>query len=297
MDKIKKILCPIDLSANSGMVIEYAINFGRRYNIEPELLYVSTKPPEVYYRFFPDVMTYLASLERNAESEVAKFRQKLETDLDIILRHGDVYQEILSYAREAAVDIIIMHANSYSMIRENRLGMIAHKVIRKADCPVLTLYGEVSSKPVKNILCPLDLSTRSYEGLAQAIALAEVFNANLYVLHVLEIEKFKIEGERGVNKDDTYAILSKHLEDEIKVPIEFKGMKIEKVITRSVDAADGIINFARENEMDLIALATHGHGYWPRVLLGSVTEKVIQIAPCPVITLRLQKGDKDDSKN
>lgn len=292
--KIKKILCPIDLSQYSLATIDYAVKFGDRYNVIPNLVYVSTKPPEVYYRFFPDAVSYLRSLEENVQNDIRNFTQTMEHDLKVTVRYGDIYREILTYAVEMAADLIIMQANSYSAIKDRKLGMVAHKVIRKAECPVLTLYDATSWHDVHSILCPLDLSSRSYEGLDQAVHLAEVYQAKLYVLHVIELDKYDAGGEPPDIQDEDYVKLSKHLRDEIKVPMRYKGVEIEKVISRNSDAAAGIVEFARQNEIDLIAITTHGHSYWSRMLLGSVTEKVIEVGPCPVLILRLRKGEGDE---
>ncbi|MBN1153453.1 universal stress protein [candidate division KSB1 bacterium] len=294
MDKIKKILCPIDLTAYSHATIHYAEKFGEKYNVTPELLYVSTKPPEVYYRFFPDAISYLRSREENVQHQVKKFAETMNSAIDVTVRHGDIYQEILSYANELSADVIVMHANSYSTIKDRTLGLIAHKVIRKADCPVLTLYQDTTWQEIRHILCPLDLSSRSYEGLEQALKLAEVFEATLHVLHVVELEKFDIAGNQTDFLDDNFSRLSDHLKDEIHIPNVSRCVKIEKVVMRNSDAATGIMQYVEKNGIDLIALAPHGHGYWPRVLLGSVTEKVIENGPCPVLTLRLRKGEGDE---
>ena len=83
--------------------------------------------------------------------------------------------------------------------------------------------------------------------------------------------------------------MSKLLMSEMQIPEELSDVRIERVVRRNVDAAAEISYFADQNEIDLIMLTTHGHGYWPRVLLGSVTEKVVQISPCPVMTVRVKK--------
>ena len=287
LDNLNKILCPVDLSEKSSILLQYAISFSKKFDTLPEILHVSTRPPDVYYRFFPDVAGVLKRIEQDAQSQMKKFTSRLGAELEATIRYGTVYEEIVNYANEDNFDLTIIDSDSYSTIEGHHLSLAVQKVIRKADCPVLTVYGERPEADIRKIVCPLDFSTYSYQGLASAALLARKFNARLYVHHVVELADFK---KTGVQFDDDFVGLLNSLEEELKIPDEMNDLDIEKVITSNDDAADGIVDFARNEEVDLIAMTTHGRSYLPRLLLGSVAERVLQTAPCPVLTLRVHKG-------
>jgi len=286
LDILKKILCPINFSDRSEKTVSYALEFAAKFGIKPHILHVTTKPPEVYYRFFPDITGYLNVLERDTQMQLNNFIQKIDPELKATIRYGAVYQEIIQFAQDEAFDLIIINGNEYSSTVRRFPEVIPQKIIRKAECPVLTIYGDRSKAEIKKILCPLDLSPRSYRGLAHAVSLARKFNAQVLLLHVVELHEFDNYDLKAYSSEEAFTKFCELFKKEIKIPAEIQDVKIEKVIRRNIDAAAEIIYFAEEESIDLITLTTHGRSYWPRVLLGSVTEKVTQIAPCPVLTIR-----------
>ncbi|MBN2013374.1 universal stress protein [candidate division KSB1 bacterium] len=287
--QINNILCPIDLSTSAQNVVKYAISFAGHYNTAIRFVHVSTHPPEVYYRFFPDVTGYLKSLEDDVQVQIEEFKKKLPEAIDINVRYGTVYQEILQYTQDEAIDLIILAAGGFAATHIPVLSTESQKVIRKAECPVLTLHGKRTEARIKRILCPVDLSDRSYRALDEAVELARNFQAKIYLVHVVEMHEFKKRRVKAYSSDEAFNRMSEMLKSEMKVSDQFSDVEIERVVRRNVDAAAEIVNYAKDQEIDLITLSTHGHGYWPRVLLGSVTEKVLQIAPCPVLTIRVKK--------
>jgi len=294
LDELKKILCPVDFSDLAANSVRYAISFGSKFGLTPQILHVSTKPPDVYYRFFPDFAGYLTEVEKDIQSQMKDFISRINDKLSMTIRFGTVYQEIIQYAQEEGVDLIIIAAGGYSTAEPQTLGTVTQKAIRKADCPVLTVYGKRVEATINKILCPIDLSERSFQGLFEAASLARKFNAKIYMLHVIELHEFEKRKIKKYSSEEAFDQLTKVLKEEIKIPAELNDVEIETVIRRNVDAAAEIVYFASKHHIDLITLTTHGRGYLPRVLLGSVTEKVLHIAPCPVLTVRISKKSRHE---
>ncbi len=285
MNNLQKILCPIDFSETSETLVKYAISFGRAFHVQPEIIHVSTKPPDVYYRFFPDFPGYVKKIEEDSQFKLQEFLQKINVNLKTTIRYGTVYHEILQYAQDEQMDLVIMAANEHSMNETLRLGTTTLRVIRKSECPVLTVFGGRKDARIKNVLLALDLSYQSYQGLHPAAFFARKFNAKLYILHTVEIHEFE---KQKAGFEENYEKLSRSLKEEITIPEELRDIEIEKVICFNLDVAQEIVRFAAEKKIDLIVMMSHGRGYLPRVLLGSVTEKVVQTSPCPIITLRVK---------
>jgi nucleotide-binding universal stress UspA family protein len=289
LKKLKSILCPIDFSEHSQNLVNYAISFGEKYELLPRLLHICTKPPDVYYRFFPDFSTYLTAIEENTQTKLNSFLKNFDASLESEIQYGTISQTIDQYVAEKPADLIMISAHAFSNYDDESLSTVALKVVRNSEAPVITLYGNRKQANIKKILCPTDLSPRSYNGLKQAAWVARKFNAKIYLLHVVELHEF---GKRKIKKyftDDAFSKLSEALIDQLKIPQDLQDLDIEKVISRNVDAAAAIAHFATQNDIDMIAMTTHGRGYWPHVLLGCVTEKVMQISPCPVLTIRTKK--------
>src|SRR5262245_57422162 len=138
---------------------------------------------------------------------------------------------------------------------------------------------------LKKILVPHDFSDTSEAAVRYAIALAHNFGAQLYLLHVSDKAKFEMATEFPLGLDGTLEdavrerllkILTPREQIEFKPAFEF----------RSGSPASEIVKYAKEADVDLIVMGTHGRGVVAHVVLGSVAEKVVRTAPCPVLTVR-----------
>jgi nucleotide-binding universal stress UspA family protein len=142
---------------------------------------------------------------------------------------------------------------------------------------------------LKRILFPTDFSEAAKPAQKYAIALAEQFHAELHVLYVLQDvalvmpEPGSFMTMPGLNLDE----IQESAERALATIIDPQWPQ-EKVIraTRRGAPYDEIVRYAAENQIDLIVLGTHGRSGIPHILLGSVAEKVVRRAGCPVLTVR-----------
>lgn len=142
---------------------------------------------------------------------------------------------------------------------------------------------------IKTILCPTDFSEASYEGLKYAIELATLFSADLCLTNVVPAVPplptnpnfvFEIpEYERGLHADAEGKLRELI---ERRVP---KSLKVRTIIGHE-DAGSEIVRIAKDERADLIVMATTGMRGFRHVLFGSVAEKVVRMAACPVLTVR-----------
>jgi len=144
---------------------------------------------------------------------------------------------------------------------------------------------------IKKILYPSDFSKHSLASLPMALDLASKYDAELHLLHVI---------------DDSYQYWMGGSESAVPVAISENEIsesalhEMDNFVAKNLSGNDGqlvkkmvhgrpfleIINYARNQQIDLIAISTHGHGALASMLLGSVTEKVVRKAPCAVLTIR-----------
>jgi nucleotide-binding universal stress UspA family protein len=141
----------------------------------------------------------------------------------------------------------------------------------------------------RNILCPIDLSDASSRPLAYATAFARWYEARLTVLHV--VPTFDPMQVRSGALADPVRILYPMTRDEIlselrrAVDAAGAGTLDVALATDAGDAAATIVDHAVRMATDLLVMGTHGRGGFDRLLLGSVTEKVLRKAPCPILTV------------
>ena len=149
----------------------------------------------------------------------------------------------------------------------------------------------MSQFQLKRILCPTDFSANSQHALEFACALVDQFQADLHVLHVLPVDMIQAMADPYV----AYGMPS-NLEERMRASAERTLAEIpdsswagNQRVVRSLRHGSPfveIVKYARENNIDLIVLGTHGRSGLSHVLLGSVAENVVRKAGCPVLTVR-----------
>ena len=146
------------------------------------------------------------------------------------------------------------------------------------------------SAKISSILVPVDFSNPSSKALRYAVALANQFGAKITPLFVVELPE--VVGMFQLLLDD----------DEIQATCKAKLMKfarkasvpgrlIDNALVRKGRPHREIVDAARTLKSDLIVISTHGYSSVTRVLLGSVTERVVREAPCPVLVVRDNEHD------
>lgn len=135
-----------------------------------------------------------------------------------------------------------------------------------------------------NILFPTDFSSFADHALRYAVAMAQEFNATLYMLYVEELLPYvPHDPERKFPNAD--AVAQKADKAMISAVGTEVPINVKRFIARGFPA-DEIVSFAKNNGIDLIIMSTHGRTGLKHVLLGSTTEKVVRKAPCPVLSIR-----------
>ncbi len=142
---------------------------------------------------------------------------------------------------------------------------------------------------IKRILVPTDFSDFSKSALPYAVDLAKKYGAKITVIHVFDEELLSpIFFQVGAKAEEYYAQLRAAFDNEIAnflASTETDGVEIESFLTNGKPFVE-IVRYARENGVDLIVQGTHGKTGIAQALLGSVTEKVVRKAPCPVMVVR-----------
>ncbi len=142
---------------------------------------------------------------------------------------------------------------------------------------------------IKKILVPIDFSDYSKNALKYAAQFAQKFNAKIFLIYVVEPMIYPADFSMGqVAIPSTDIDLHARAEEELKkLAIEFikSNLEVETMIRTGKPFVE-INDTAKEKDVDLIIIATHGHTGVEHLLFGSTAEKVVRKAPCPVLTLR-----------
>jgi nucleotide-binding universal stress UspA family protein len=294
--KIKKILFPTDFSRCAEQALAHAVFLAEKYDAEIHLLHVITlfeDQPNVVNEEIGETEEMVRKLEDIAERQLNKAVESDDMKMVTSVKRGiSTAPIILEYASDNNIDLIVMGTHGRRGLGHLLLGSIAEEVVRMAECPVFTIREKEkikSPEAVNKILVPIDFSNHSRKALAYASEIAESYNSKLQVLHIIEETihpAFSISGKSSVFdlipgiQEDSQNRAEKLVKDVVSSKVDFE------ISVKGGRATSDIIKFAKENSTDLIVIATHGLTGLEHMLLGSVTEKVVRMAHCPVFTVK-----------
>ncbi|MGC2668261.1 MAG: universal stress protein [Candidatus Nitrosopolaris sp.] len=146
--------------------------------------------------------------------------------------------------------------------------------------------GASKKVTISKILVAIDGSDESMDAADYAISISKKYNAELYALHVIRADvdlfgphetsefmtRMRNEGEKYLNK--------------VKLNANEINIQIKTEIISSINIAGGIVDYAEENNIDLIVIGTRGRSGFKKLLLGSVASHVVMYAHCPVMAVK-----------
>ena len=142
--------------------------------------------------------------------------------------------------------------------------------------------------PIHNILFPTDLSDDSFSAWPLALEFAKKFDATLHAVTVVEelyaLAPYENYGVMVQAMRDMVAQIERRLQERVKDPPT--EIPVKTAVVEAVTPAGALLDYVKNQSIDLIVMATHGRGAIAHVLLGSVAERLIRTAPVPVMTVR-----------
>jgi len=303
MKSFSKILVPVDFSANADAAIYTAIELASSCDAIITLMHVFEP---VALAFPADPSFYAGAITADVTEDLRKaLEKKKDAALSKGAKHVTVEQgrgnpaaAIKDLAEGGGYDLIVMGTLGRTGLAHFFLGSVAERVVRTASCAVLTVHEH--SKPFTKVLVPTDFSPESDAALDAAIDLAARWQASITLVNVFEPIAYKYPTGTGIYaslpidhvlKDQREAL------DNLQRSALAKGAKQVEVMQRTGHPATEICTLARDGGFDLIAMGTHGRSGVSRMFIGSVAERVVRMAPCPVLTIRPRTAQSEPSSS
>ena len=277
MINIKRILCPTDLSPNSGKTVRYALALARAHDAEL-----------IFFHVTPEV-----DGKEKLEASVLEHINRADARWRLAVASGDdVGEVIMMHAQLENADLIVMRSRRRPH-RAALLGSTAESVCRSAPCPVLVMHSDEREfvnddlkVDLKRVLVAYDFSDYSELALKYGLSIAQDHQAELHLLHVLpprsvnepEIAWYPLTGESA------YHTAARRLQRV--VPAEVHLWCNVKTAVSEGNPYREILHYAEKNEINLISVGAHGAGFGMRALFGSNVDRVLRQAPCPVVVAR-----------
>jgi nucleotide-binding universal stress UspA family protein len=286
----KKIVVPVDFSEFSDKAVEYALFLAGKFCATVTLLHSVVLFQEDY-----DEKEQLQAYEQAFEKKENEKAKQLEShckaagkhgiDIDSILIRGfSEADSVIEYISGEDFDLVVMGTHGRTGLEKLILGSVAERVVRLSSIPVITLHKDFNKKEIKKILVPLDFSEYSKTAANRAKDIAQEFGAELEFLHVVEMEThpefYSISFDPILKANPT---LTDHIIGNMVKLTDIAKDKAKYKVTEGKVYKE-IKKYAETNQIDLILMPTRGMSELEHFLVGSNSERVVRIAPCPVFT-------------
>ncbi|MBL6446641.1 universal stress protein [Fulvivirga sp. 29W222] len=276
---MKNILVPIDFSPFSYNAAKKAVFIAEKTNSTVYLLHVVQAPSD-----WNNISVQAKEEFPEIESRVVEAEMKLEKFLaDALFENckvktyvqgGVIYEVIVEFAKDRKIDLISIGAHGADETKELFVGSITQRVIRMANCPVLSVKKNSKMQSVDRILFLSDFEEDISSAIETITELAEVIGAKVDLLYV----------NTPANFTDT-ATAEARMEKYIP---EKSNVNFRSFIYNDFDKDKGMLAFMKRNKPDLITMITHARKGKPAYLL-SVTDTMVFHADIPVLSMVLRK--------
>lgn len=287
MIHVERILFPTDGSECAERARRHAMHLADHFDASLHVIQVEERDVELVDVVEITESDLLADLHGGMKASLVLDEPRIQ---EHTVAYPSVTGGILTYAVEHDADLVVIGTHGRRGVRRFVLGSVAEEVVRKAECPVVTVgRGAVSPQNLEGgtMLVPVDFSESRSRVLAHAREIAPVYGMDVQVLHVVEMEGvpeaygvYESVPEAGKLAERAQEVL----DDEVE-SLREAGIDVT-VEARSGHPADEVLTAAEDIGATFITIATHGRTGLDRMLMGSVAEKVIRQAPCPVCTVK-----------
>lgn len=277
--KMEKLLIATDGSEYSKSALREAINLAKTCSSKLLAISVVKTNPE-FEDLVPQVIEKLEKEVREHLESIKKMASKEGIDCEVIVHLSEEpYQDIVDVAEKNKVNMIIVGTHGRTGLKRLMMGSVTAKVIGHSPCNVLVvpLHAKVECR---NILIATDGSKYSDAAASEAIGIAKRCGSSLIVLSVAFSDK-----EITLPEDDEEIILAKDTVKKITELAEKEGIKTEGIVVQGREY-EGIIGTAKQKHADLIVVGSHGRTGIERLLMGSVTERVIGHTESAVLVVK-----------
>lgn len=294
MLSIKKIMVPYDFSAFSREALMHGLTLARRTSAELHVMHVEL-PHGVPLTDEKSEPTKGETLRLRVEEDMENYSDLSEGVIVFYAVGRDIApgMAILQYAEEYDIDVVVVGTHGRRGFRRFLLGSVAEEIVRHAQCPVITVpKRNKEEKPlaIKRILLPADFSNHSEESLLYAKSLAETFDAQLVLLHVVNLPSQVTFNDTGlVSVYEYQPEIEVYAYEQLKELYEQSEGPAVKNVAYAIEynlESDGIVQYAEDNDVDLVVMGTHGRTGMSRFLLGNVTAKTLRRITCPVFVVK-----------
>jgi nucleotide-binding universal stress UspA family protein len=283
MARYKKILCAIDGSLSSFHALRESFKFAA--NEKCWIIVTSVVPSYVGDLDMVGIGDVMGSMRKPCEvalKEAEALAKQEGVLIKTVCEEGEVYERISDLASAENCDLIVMGRRGLSRLERTLVGSVTARVIGHSHRDVLVVPGD-AQLGFRRVLVATDGSKHCRSAVERAIDFSRSYGGEIRAVSIVDVPaEFYAEApqvvEDMVQKSQGYV-------EEVKTQAEASGVKAEGFVKEG-EPYQAIIDIAKEKDVNIIVMGSHGRTGLKRLLMGSVVEKVIGYAPCPVLIAR-----------
>lgn len=301
MIHLRNILFPTDFSQCADTAYLFALSMAMTYGAELHILHVCDESewqhiePATATALKEEVTSYVHSRLLHYRQNVGDVPFPLKTHLVFGKRPS---REIIRFVTEQDVDFVVIGSSGTGGLKRLIHGSTAQRILKGVRIPVMSVHESdrlevdlndpASYLKFKKILVPIDFSDCSMSALSLSLSLAQEYQATILLYHVLEdIFPIGFEGGMALPFPDLHQERKSAAETHLRSVLPEDSAhwcRIRTEVMAGVPSVE-ILEKVQEEDFDLIVMGSHGKDLTEELLLGSVTDKVVRNATCPVITM------------
>lgn len=279
---MKRILVPVDFSAESENALKTAVVIARKTGAELNILHIielgnfhsftvsASQIPEDHMENL-----FMIKLIESSKERIRAIEQRADlSDIKVNthLKVGNVFSHISETITSFNIDLIVMGTTGVDSLEDLFVGSNTEKVLRTSRCPVLTVKKFTEDLVFKNLVLATDLHYIAPEFISFIYQLQKFFDFKIHILYVNTPANFKSTEQ------------VKELMQEITAKYTMENFTVN--VFNAFEEEEGIRSFAKEVKADMIALTTHGRKGLSNMMWGSVSEDIVNQSSLPILVYR-----------
>jgi nucleotide-binding universal stress UspA family protein len=294
---LKRILCATDFSDFSNHAIPYGIALAREFKAK---LYVShvidLSSAAIYGEAVFALEEQQTRMTNYAHKEMTRLMGQETLDWEPLITVGNPANEIARLAADKQVDLAIAASHGRSGLKRVILGSVTERLMRTLPCPLWVVRSPelgfataaTQAIQIKKLLVGCDFSPDSSLAFKYGLSLAQEFQAELHLAHVVEPPLY----DDLIKPSESGETFGQKLRNTVReklaamVPEEARTWCNPVTTLLAGQPHEELVKYAVVNGMDLIVLGVRGHSLVETLFVGSTTDRVLRNSPCPVLSVQ-----------
>ena len=275
---MKNILVTTDFSEKSIASLHVAMSLAKQHNAKVYVLHAIELPIRLMTESqvsVPEAM-YFLNLTKQRFNDLKK---EIDTSVEVIdlVETAPLPEAVEEVVKKNHIDLVFMGSNGASGAKELFIGSNAEKVVRSASVPVLVIKNPHEKLKIKHMMFGCDFSKRFLKPFEKALKLAKVFGAKVDLVYVNTPYQFLTTSE-----------INKRMEEFLK-EAEHARQHFETHVYNDIRVETGILNYVKENNIDLICMFPNGRKGIAHFFNGSISSDLVNHSSTPVLTIKVEK--------